>query len=267
MAAPRSAARRRRAPSVTPRGGRASAKRRLSRITDLLEGEFGRPRRQSDPDLVGSLVQTILSQNTTDVNSGRAYLELKERMPTWGEVRRANVRSIEAAIRGGGLARTKARRIKDILAEIERETGEIDLAFLRSMDTDAVVGYLRRFRGVGSKTAACVALFDLGREIMPVDTHIHRVVGRLGIVGRPRDREATFRAFAGIVPEGRSLSLHVNLIRLGRAYCRPVRPLCGTCPVRSRCAHGRGARAGAGGRRAATGRGGARGSGAARRRA
>jgi len=222
------------------RGGRGSAWRRLDLIADLLEGEFGRPRRRSDPDLVGSLVQTILSQNTTDVNSGRAYLELRERMPTWREVRRANVRSIESAIRSGGLARIKARRIKDILAEIEREKGEIDLGFLRGMDTEAVVDYLKRFRGVGSKTAACVALFDLEREIMPVDTHIHRVVGRLGIAGRPRDREATYRRLAGIVPEGRSLSIHVNLIRLGRAYCRPSRPLCGTCPVRSRCVHGRG---------------------------
>jgi endonuclease-3 len=222
------------------RGGPASARRRLNGIADLLEGEFGRPRRRADPDLVGSLVQTILSQNTTDTNSGRAYLELRERIPTWGEVRRANVRSIEAAIRGGGLARTKARRIKEILAEIERETGGIDLGFLRTMETEAVVEYLKRFRGVGSKTAACVALFDLDREIMPVDTHIHRVAGRLGIVGRPRDREATYRALAGIVPEGRSLSLHVNLIRLGRAYCRPAKPRCEACPIRRRCDHGRG---------------------------
>jgi endonuclease-3 len=235
-ASPRGASARREA----PRGGRPAARRRLARAADLLEGEFGRPRRRSDPDLVGSLVGTILSQNTTDLNSGRAYHALRERMPTWGDVRRADVRSVEAAIRAGGLARTKARRIKSILAEIERRTGRIDLGFLREMDTDDVVGYLRGFRGVGSKTAACVALFDLGREIMPVDTHIHRVIGRMGIIGRPRDPEATFRALKGIVPEGRSLSVHVNLIRLGRAYCRPARPLCGPCPVRRLCDHGRG---------------------------
>ncbi len=233
------------------RGVQSDAARRLDRVTDLLEGEFGRPTRRSDPDLVGSLVQTMLSQNTTDLNSGRAYLELRERMPTWGEVRRANVRSIEAAIRSGGLARTKARRIKDILAEIEKEVGEIDLGFLRAMGTGAVVDYLRQFTGVGSKTAACVALFDLGREIMPVDTHVHRVVGRLGVLGRPTDRETTFRAIEGIVPEGRSLSLHVNLIRLGRAYCRPARPHCGSCPIRSQCDHGRSGPAARGPRRAA----------------
>lgn len=220
-------------------GSRSAAASRLERITDLLEGEFGRPRRRSDRDLVGALVQTILSQNTTDLNSGRAYAELTERLPTWGEVRGANVRSIESAIRGGGLARTKARRIKAILSRIEEEVGSIDLGFLRGMETDAVVDYLRRFTGVGSKTAACVALFHLGREIVPVDTHIHRIVGRLGIVGRPRDREATFRALAEAAPVGRSLSLHVNLIRLGRAYCRPRTPLCGACPIREQCRHGR----------------------------
>jgi endonuclease-3 len=209
-----------------------------------LEGAFGRPRRRRDRDLVGSLVQTILSQNTTDANSARAFQELREALPTWGDVRRANVRTIEAAIRSGGLARTKARRIKDILTEIEREVGALDLGFLREMETDAVVGYLRAFRGVGTKTAACVALFDLGREIMPVDTHIHRVVGRLGVVGKPRDREATFRALAEVVPRGRALSLHVNLIRLGRAYCRPARPLCGTCPIERQCDHGRHGRSG-----------------------
>jgi endonuclease-3 len=241
---PESTARRRKGKGGRrPRRPRAvrppQAARRLERITGLLEREFGRPIRRSDRDLVGSLVRTILSQNTTDTNSGRAYLELRERMPTWGEVRRANVRSIEAAIRGGGLARTKARRIKDILKEIERETGTLDLAFLRGMETEAVVEYLRGFPGVGSKTAACVALFDLGREIMPVDTHIHRVVGRLGVVGKPRNREATFRALAGLVSEGRSLSLHVNLIRLGRAFCRPATPLCSSCPIRQECDHGR----------------------------
>jgi len=225
-------------------GSPSAARSRLERITDLLEGEFGRPRRRGSPDVVGGLVQTILSQNTTDLNSGTAYAVLREKHPTWGDVLGANVRSIEAAIRGGGLARTKARRIKAILSRIEEETGSIDLEFLRGMETGAVVDYLRGFTGVGSKTAACVALFDLGRDVMPVDTHVHRVVGRLGIVGRPRDREATFRALADVVPGGRSLSLHVNLIRLGRAYCRPRSPLCLDCPIRGECRRGRGSRAG-----------------------
>lgn len=188
---------------------------------------------------MGSLVGTILSQNTTDVNSRRAYASLRERFPDWGEMERAPARKIEAAIRGGGLARTKAARLKRLLAEIRRETGGHDLGFLRRMETGEIVDYLERFEGVGPKTAACVALFGLGRDIVPVDTHVHRVVGRLGVVGRPPGPEATFEALRGLTPEGRGLSLHVNLIRLGREVCRPGDPRCPECPVRSVCDHGR----------------------------
>jgi endonuclease-3 len=154
-------------------------------------------------------------------------------------VARADVRSIESAIRSGGLERVKARRIRAIVREIAAERGAIDLSFLRGLPTDEVVDYLRHFAGVGSKTAAVVALFGLGREIMPVDTHVHRVVGRIGVVGRPRTREATYRVLAGLVPGGKSLSLHVNLIRLGRALCRPRRPRCPECPIRAECDFGR----------------------------
>jgi endonuclease-3 len=146
-------------------------------------------------------------------------------------------------IRQGGLARVKARRIKETLSEIERETASFDLRFLREMPTPDVLAYLERFAGVGRKTAACVALFGLGRDLVPVDTHVHRVVGRLGIVGRPKNREATFDALRDVVPRGRSLALHVNLIRLGRAVCRPRRPSCETCPVGVECDHGRAVRA------------------------
>jgi endonuclease-3 len=218
----------------------ARIRARVERITLLLEGEFGRPRRRPDPDLVGSLVATILSQNTSDVNSGRAYELLRERFSGWGEVERANVRSIEAAIRPGGLAKIKARRIKAILREIRAQTGGLDLGFLRKRPTDEVIEYLRGFNGVGTKTAACVALFDLGREVVPVDTHVHRVVGRLGVVGHPKSRDATYEALQPLAPSRRALSLHVNLIRLGRAVCKPREPRCPECPVRLECDHGRG---------------------------
>jgi endonuclease-3 len=228
-----------RSPKPRLSAGTARQRARVARITSLLEDEFGRPRRSPDPDLVGSLVQTILSQNTTDVNSGRAYLELRERFPHWGEVERASVRTIAAAIRTGGLADVKATRIKMILREIHRETGDLDLDFLRSMATDDIVDYLTHFKGVGAKTAACVALFDLGREVVPVDTHVHRVVGRLGFVGAPGTRDATYEALKPLVPPRRALSLHVNLIRLGRAICRPRSPSCAGCPLRRLCAHAR----------------------------
>lgn len=220
--------------------GRGAARRQLARIADLLERAYGAPEFSPRSDLVGSLVATILSQNTSDTNASRAYARLRERFPVWESVARSPVNSIESAIRPGGLARTKARRIRAILREIASRTGEVDLAFLRSMSTEEVLRHLRGFEGVGRKTAACVALFGLGRDVMPVDTHVHRVVGRLGVVGAPRDPDATYEALRAVVPSGRSLSLHVNIIRLGRSLCRPGAPSCARCPVRRLCQHFRG---------------------------
>jgi len=219
--------------------GQDAARRRLARIGSALERTYGRPERRTRRDLIAGLVGTILSQNTTDVNSRAAFLALRERFADWGEVERADVRSIESAIRSGGLARTKARRIKRILRDIHDSTGELDLGFLRDMSDDEVFGYLVALDGVGAKTAACVALFDLGRDVMPVDTHVYRVVGRLGVVGHPKSRDATFEALKGVVPTGESLALHVNLIRLGRDLCRPRSPDCDACPVRAECDLGR----------------------------
>lgn len=214
-------------------------RRRLALIGRSLEGAYGRPERRTRRDLIAGLVGTILSQNTTDTNSRAAFLSLRERFHDWGQVERANVRSIESAIRGGGLAWTKARTIKRVLRDIHASTGKLDLGFLRRMSDDEVFDYLLAFDGVGLKTAACVVLFDLGRDVMPVDTHVHRVVGRLGVVGHPRSRDATFEALRGVVPPGESLSLHVNIIRLGRAVCRPRDPDCPGCPVRPECDYGR----------------------------
>jgi len=215
-------------------------------LSESLERTYGRPESRTRRDLIAGLVGTILSQNTTDLNSRRAFKDLRERFPAWSDVESANVRSIESAIRRGGLARTKARRIRGILRGIHAGTGQLDLGFLRRMSDDEVFAYLLALEGVGVKTAACVALFDLGRDVMPVDTHVHRVVGRLGVVGHPGSRDATFEALKGVVPPGESLSLHVNLIHLGRDLCRPRDPDCFACPVRLECDFGRSRAAGTG---------------------
>ena len=229
--------------SLSP-GDARTARRRLARITQLLEDEFGVPKRRKQSDPLSGLVRTILSQNTTDVNSGRAYLSLRERYPDWGDVERARTRSVEAVIRSGGRARTYAARIRRVLIDIRRSRGALDIGFLRDRSNEEVFDYLLKLDGVGLKTAACVALFDLGRDVMPVDTHVHRVVGRLGVVGHPRTRDATFEALGPFVPEGKGFSLHVNTIRLGKACCRPRIPECGSCPVRRLCEHARGPGAG-----------------------
>jgi endonuclease-3 len=192
---------------------------------------------------VGTLVGTVLSQHTTDASADAAYRRLRERFPSWSAVADADRRAIAAAVRGAGLARTKAARIRDILRRIRRERGSVDLGFLRSMSTEDAMAYLTAFRGVGPKTAACVLLFGLGRDVMPVDTHVHRVVGRLGVVGRPATRERTFEALSGAAPRGKARSLHVNLVRHGRAVCRARAPRCGDCVVRGRCRSAPGRRA------------------------
>jgi len=222
-----------------PGAGRAAARRRLARATELLEQRFGRPRRRSSGDLVGELVRTILSQNTSDVNSGRAYGRLRERFPDWDAVRSATRRSVASAIRIGGLADIKARRIRRVLNILEREEGAISLDSLRSAPTERVLERLRALPGVGPKTAACVALFELGRDVVPVDTHVHRVMNRLGFVGEHRSAEGTFDALNAAAPKGVALSLHVNLIRLGRSICRPRSADCPECPLRRMCAFAR----------------------------
>ena len=215
---------------------------RTRRIVRLLEGEYGVPRAEPGGDLVGQLVGTILSQHTTDTSSDAAYVRLRERFGSWDAVEEADRRAIAATIRTAGLARVKARRIKEVLGRIRRERGRIDLGFLKAMPSRAALDYLVGFDGVGPKTAACVLLFGLGRDVMPVDTHVHRVVGRLGIVGHPASREATFAALSDVVPRGKALSLHVNLVRHGRAVCRARSPRCGACVLVRACGSVRQAR-------------------------
>jgi len=208
---------------------------RVLRILRLLEREYGVPRPAPSGDLVGRLVATILSQHTTDASSEAAYGRLLERFGSWESVEAADRRSVAVAIRAAGLAAVKARRIKRTLGRIREERGRIELDFLKGMSSRAATDYLLSFDGVGPKTAACVLLFGLGRDVMPVDTHVHRVVGRLGIVGRPALREATFAALSGVVPRGKALSLHVNLVRHGRSVCRARNPRCGDCVLARNC--------------------------------
>jgi endonuclease-3 len=215
----------------------SSSRRTLRAVTDALEKRYGRPRRRPQGDVVASLVGTILSQNTSDVNSSRAFERLRERFASWQDVANARAASIESAVRSGGLAKTKSRRIREILRSIRSRTGELDLAFLADMSTEDVIEYLMSFDGVGRKTAACVALFELGRDIVPVDTHVHRVISRLGVVGSPRTPEESFDRLRELTPAGRALSLHVNLINLGRELCRPRLPRCSECPLKGCCAH------------------------------
>lgn len=212
-------------------------RRRLAVIAERLERVFGRPRRRlADP--LDSLVQTVLSQNTSDVNSDRAFRALKEAFCDWEAVVAAGPRRVERVIRVGGLARTKSRRIVSILETVREREGRYALRRLRRLSPAAAGDWLDALDGVGPKTRACVLLFGCGHPAFPVDTHVHRIVQRLGLVPSSTPAAAQAR-LEPHVPAGRALDLHLNLIRLGRSVCRPRAPRCGECPLDASCAHAR----------------------------
>ena len=187
-------------------------------------------------DIVGALVATVLSQNTSDLNSGRAFAALTAAFPGgWDEVRTANVTAVADAIRAGGLANVKAPRIQAILQDVYARHGRTDLDHLRQWEDAAVREYLRSFHGVGAKTAACVLMFNLGRPVLPVDTHVHRVARRLGLIGPSVTADGAHDALPRLLEDDQIYSFHVHLIEHGRRTCHARTPACAVCPVQAEC--------------------------------
>ena len=209
-------------------------------IRDRLRELYGRPRQ--DPGGHGhpitELVRTVLSQNTNDRNRDVAYERLRARFPTWGAVRDAPPEEVAAAIRPGGLAETKAPRIQEILRRLDDERGEPDLEWLRNASRDEALAFLTALPGVGRKTAACVLIFGLGRPEIPVDTHVHRVGKRLGLISPGASFDRAHDELLAVVDPEDAYELHINLIRHGRAICRP-RPRCPECALRRMCPYWR----------------------------
>ncbi len=177
----------------------------------------------------------MLSQNTTDLNSDRAYGNLRRRFPSWEEAHRATLRELMAAIRCGGLAHIKAVRIKALLEEVWGEQGHFDLSFLRDFSDEEVEAYLGRFKGIGSKTTACVLLFSLGRAAFPVDTHVFRVSRRLGLLNGQPTPEGAQAYLEPRIPAGDRFALHLHLVEHGRRICKAQRPLCRECVLLRLC--------------------------------
>lgn len=189
-----------------------------------------------DHDIVGALVATILSQHTSDINSGRAYLSLKGAFPQgWDTVRTSDTKAVADAIRTGGLADIKAERIQRVLTDIFVRTGYTNLDFLKTWAAPDIIKYLTSFHGVGPKTAACVALFNLGQPAVPVDTHVHRVSKRLGLTPFNASAAKTQEFLTDLVPHKLAYSFHVHLIEHGRKTCRSRNPACSHCPVSQWC--------------------------------
>jgi endonuclease-3 len=208
---------------------------RLIRIVRLLEEHLGIPRQKKErSDPLDMLIGTLLSQNTNDRNSHRAYVELRKRFPTWKKVSEAPAASIASAIRIGGMKNQKSRRIKALLRRVHDEYGSYRLRGIETMSNDEVIVSLTSYHGIGFKTAACVLLFSLRREVFPVDTHVHRICNRLGLV-KTKNPDQTFQAMRPLVPGRKSYSFHTNLIRFGRTVCLAQRPRCGHCPLYEEC--------------------------------
>jgi endonuclease-3 len=188
---------------------------------------------------IDEVIATVLSQHTSDVNSGRAFATLKRRFPTWEEVADAPAAEVANAIRAGGIADQKAVRIQRILATIEEREGRIDLGRLDTLGDREVEEYLTSLPGVGPKTAACVLVFSMGRAAFPIDTHVHRITARLGWIPAGASAERAHQILGPLVPPEIRYDLHVALITHGRTVCKAKRPACGTCVLRELCDFGR----------------------------
>lgn len=209
--------------------------RRVRVILNRLRKRFGElaPPRRTEP--LGELILTVLSQHTSDVNAERAFDALRAAFPTWDDVVRAPAVAVADAIRSGGLANTKAPRIQAILRAVHEREGRYDLSWLRDASDEDARAYLTSLPGVGPKTAAVVLSFALGRDTIPVDTHVHRVSKRLGLVPSTASAERSDRLLHELVPDGLRTQLHVALIRLGREICRAPIPRCRECPLKDLC--------------------------------
>lgn len=200
----------------------------------LLE-TYGEPRWRTPLPPLDELVSTILSQNTNDRNRDLAFERLRRRFPRWEEVRDADPQEVIEAIRPAGLANQKGPRIQAVLRQITQERGNLDLSFLGALPPEEAHAWLMRFKGVGPKTAAIVLLFSLGMPAFPVDTHIHRVSGRLGLRPDGMNAEQAHDHLAALFPPEAYSAAHLNLIRLGREVCHARKPECPRCPLREMC--------------------------------
>jgi endonuclease-3 len=186
---------------------------------------------------VDELVSTILSQNTNDTNRDRAFNSLRERFPTWEDVRDAPPEEVIEAIRTAGLANQKGPRIQGVLKEISDQRGEINLDFLEELSPQETRDWLMQFKGVGPKTAAIVLQFSLGKPAFPVDTHIYRVSGRIGLRPPQMNADKAHDHLANLFPPETYYAAHLNIIRLGREICQARRPNCSICPLQKLCAY------------------------------
>jgi len=204
-------------------------------IHQTLLRAYGEPLWRNPLPPLDELVSTILSQNTNDINRDKAFFALKERFETWEEVRDASTQAVIDCIRPAGLANQKGPRIQTVLREITAERGSLTLSFLADWPVEKARAWLMKFNGVGPKTAAIVLCFSLGKPAFPVDTHVYRVTGRLGLRPAAISVEQAHPHLEALLPPETYYAAHLNLIRLGRETCHARKPNCPACPLKALC--------------------------------
>jgi len=207
----------------------------IEEVIELLEQEYGPCKWQPDRDPVDVLIGTILSQNTSDANSGRAFDSLKAGFDSWEAIASAPAEHIARAIQCGGLFQIKASRIKQVLEQIEKEQGRISLDFLKSKTMAEAEDYLMRLPGIGYKTASCVLLFSLGKPSLPVDTHVFRVAKRLGLIDSKTSIDKAHSLLQEQVPPSKVYQFHIHMIEHGRRICHARQPRCDRCILSGIC--------------------------------
>lgn len=208
---------------------------RAIQIHETLLKVFGEPIWRNPLPAIDELVSTILSQNTNDVNRDRAFESLRAKFPSWETVRDAKEKDVIEAIKPAGLANQKGPRIQQVLKAITAERGELNLQFLADMPIEDARNWLTKFNGVGPKTAAIVLCFSLGRPAFPVDTHVYRVTGRIGLRPEKMNVEQAHPHLESVFPPETYYAAHLNIIRLGREVCNARKPLCPQCPIKDLC--------------------------------
>ena len=216
----------------------ASTEKPVRYIIQNLERAYGVPENKRSSDPLDMLIKIILSQATSDTNSHRTFAALKKRFPTWDKLLRARTATIADTIRSGGLANQKAEVIKSVLRQVKEEHGTLDLNFLHDLTEEEATRYLSQFRGIGPKTVACTLLFACRKDVFPLDTHIFRILRRVGLIPQKSTDRRAHEIMNALVPRGKFYSFHVNLIRHGRTLCRPRDPLCERCPIVEYCDYG-----------------------------
>ena len=211
---------------------------RVADITKQLEIRFGEPKPEGRGQPLSCLIRTILSQNTNDKNRDTAYEALCRKFSTWERVRDASVADIASAIRPAGLSNQKSSRIKNILEWIYTNYGRLDIDFICERNPQTVIDEFMQLKGIGIKTISVVLMISCGVDIFPVDTHVHRICRRIGLVPGTTSAEKTHHLMQPLIPQGKSYSLHMNFLRLGRTICKANKPKCGDCPIQHLCDYG-----------------------------